>query len=363
MKKTASVITAACGVALIASACASNAGTTSSASSSPAGAASPTSVTSTTVAANAAAATSTAKTTVGIALPSLSSIIASSTTNQTVGMPSTSLNASALALGGTSKLSQAPKVGYIYACNVPHGGPPVTIPPWIDQSTNTWDATTKVAVRGSVTYPTRTFSAKASGSSLVLSGNGLPQRSGSFPVQVVDPAYQYNPDRDHVTSHTVRVTLPLNPKVASTTTCNTGFAGLMADGIPLLNGYDAGGYDAVAIETEDTCHGHPNSQTGYHYHGLSPCLLTSTARKQATQVGWAFDGFGIYVEYDANGKLLTNKSLDACHGRTSTVTWHGKKQRIYHYDMTAEFPYSVACFRGTPVAASHATGIGYIAAR
>jgi len=66
----------------------------------------------------------------------------------------------------------------------------------------------------------------------------------------------------------------------------------------------------------------------------------------ATLVGWALDGFGIYVEYDAKGRLLSNSSLDVCHGRTSSVLWHGKTTRIYHYDMTFEFPYTVGCFRG-----------------
>jgi len=54
------------------------------------------------------------------------------------------------------------------------------------------------------------------------------------------------------------------------------------------------------------------------------------------------------VEYNSKGQLLTNASLDVCHGRTSVVPWHGKNVKIYHYDMTYEFPYSIGCFRGTP---------------
>jgi hypothetical protein len=124
--------------------------------------------------------------------------------------------------------------------------------------------------------------------------------------------------------------------------------GIASDGIPLLDGFDAGGNDAGAVEVQDTCHGHPNRLVGYHDHSLSPCLLVAAAKKRSTLVGWALDGFGIYVEYSQAGKLLTNASLDACHGRTSVVPWHGKRVAIYHYDMTFEFPYSVACFRGTP---------------
>ena len=46
--------------------------------------------------------------------------------------------------------------------------------------------------------------------------------------------------------------------------------------------------------------------------------------------------------------MLTNASLDGCHGRKSVVPWHGKSQAVYHYDMTFEFPYTVGCFRATP---------------
>ena len=114
---------------------------------------------------------------------------------------------------------------------------------------------------------------------------------------------------------------------------------------------DAGGYDAGAVEVQDTCHGHPNGGTGYHHHSLSPCWLSDQARTETTQVGWAMDGFGIYVEYDDDGNLLTNDDLDACHGRTSTVPWQGELVEIYHYAMTYEYPYTVGCFMGTPVTA------------
>lgn len=46
---------------------------------------------------------------------------------------------------------------------------------------------------------------------------------------------------------------------------------------------------------------------------------------------------------------LTNKDLDECHGTVSRVWWDGHYVRIYHYVLTAQFPYSIGCFRGTPV--------------
>lgn len=271
---------------------------------------------------------------------------ASSTSDQTIGMPSSSLDLTALPLG-TGKSTASPTRGLLYRCGgTPHGGPPVRNPPWVDQSAGTWNAHAKRAVRGNVKWQA-SFTAKHVGSHEVLKGNGLPKRSGTFPVQSSDPAYAYNPDPDPVTKHTVKVTLPYNPKKRASASCEHAVVGVAIDGIPILDGFDAGGNDAAGVETQDTCHGHPNKNAGYHYHALSPCILTSRARTHATLVGWALDGFGIYAEYDKHKRLLTNSSLDACHGRTSKVPWHGKNVRIYHYDATWEFPYTVGCYRGS----------------
>lgn len=68
---------------------------------------------------------------------------------------------------------------------------------------------------------------------------------------------------------------------------------------------------------------------------------------------------GTAAEYNSKGELLTDSDLDACHGRTSVVPWHGKIVDIYHYDMTLDFSYVVGCFAGTPVPTADATGIGY----
>ena len=272
---------------------------------------------------------------------------ASSTTDQTIGMPKAAINLAAVSLG-TGRSSTSPKVGYLDRCGgTPSGGPPVSIPPWVDTSAATWDAKTKVAVEGNVVRKA-TFKATHTGANEVITGNGLPARSGTFPVAQSDPAFAYNPNPGSITAHSIKLTIPYNPKTNSAPRCEGGTVGIAANGIPILDGFDAGGNDAGGVEVQDTCHGHPNNFVGYHYHSLSPCQLTTTALTHSTLMGWALDGFGIYVEYDAKGRLLTNSSLDACHGRTSSVSWHGKTTRIYHYDMTFEFPYTVGCFRATP---------------
>ncbi|HEY8325208.1 MAG TPA: YHYH protein [Ktedonobacterales bacterium] len=119
-------------------------------------------------------------------------------------------------------------------------------------------------------------------------------------------------------------------------------------GVTLFNALDAQGHDAASHEVQDSCGGHPEKTGNYHYHEISPCILR-TATGSSTLVGYALDGFGIYVERDANGNLLTDADLDACHGRTSVVTWDGKQVSMYHYDATAEYPYTLGCYRGTPV--------------
>jgi len=233
----------------------------------------------------------------------------------------------------------------------------VKTPPWVNISGGTWSMVTKAAVQGDVSWPAK-FTASHQGAEEVLSGNGLPRRSGVFPVSPSDPAYAYNPDPTAVIAHTVRVTIPYNPVQGASAQCVGGVVGIAINGIPILDGFDADGNDAAGVETQDTCHGHPNAINGYHYHSLSPCLLSKKALTHTTQVGWALDGFGIYVEYNANGQLLTDADLDACHGRTSVVPWHGKEVDIYHYDMTMEFPYTVGCFVGTPSPPSDLVGVG-----
>jgi len=78
-----------------------------------------------------------------------------------------------------------------------------------------------------------------------------------------------------------------------------------------------------------------------------PTQVIAAAKGRSTLVGYALDGYGIYVERNANGTILTNTELDACHGRTSRVRWNGKVQLEYHYDATLEYPYTIGCFHGT----------------
>ena len=117
----------------------------------------------------------------------------------------------------------------------------------------------------------------------------------------------------------------------------------------LFNALDAPGRDAVAHETQDSCQGHPQESSVYHYHNVSKCVLAEhdSGSGPSKLVGYAIDGFGIYGPRDASGKTLTSADLDECHGITSEVEWEGKKVSMYHYVATLDFPYTVGCLKGS----------------
>jgi hypothetical protein len=254
---------------------------------------------------------------------------------------------------GDGRISTAPKKGWAYSCQraTPGGGGAQQAGPWIDETNKTWDETAKVAVQGSVGWDS-VFSGQASGNAFVLSGNGLPSSStGTFPVAASDPAAQYDRNPNSIKAYSLSYSVPLKPQRASTATCIGGVVGVSLLGAPFLSPFDALLRDAPAREVEDSCDGHPHGQGVYHFHSLSDCAHQSNGRKRhARLVGYAFDGFGIYGYRGVKGRIVSDAGLDACHGHTHEVRFHGRRQRIYHYHATREFPYLVGCYRGTPAA-------------
>ncbi|MFN0093420.1 MAG: YHYH protein [Dehalococcoidia bacterium] len=228
--------------------------------------------------------------------------------------------------------------------------------PWFNGD-GTWDKTKKLAVLGQNYHPSATFSTTIEGATRVIKTNNLPQPSigytGNFPVSPTDPAYQIdrNPGSPAASERTYRV--PANPVVASAPTCTgLGAIGIVNDGVVLFNALDAGGRDAGPNEVLDGCGGHP-ARTEYHHHDLDTCLKdTVDASGHSKLLGYALDGFGIFGKFGPGGVELTNDDLDECHGHTHDVEWDGKTVAMYHYHATAAFPYSVSCFKGTPMTAS-----------
>ncbi|MFC4145666.1 YHYH protein [Micromonospora mangrovi] len=254
---------------------------------------------------------------------------------------------------GDGNIVTTPVAGSLYSCKTEFGGRGAPHDgPWIDPTNKTWDATAKVQVSGHHTWPQATYQESTQGDVRVIRSDDLPtkQSTGSFPIAQDDPAYQYDRNPNGIQRKVVELRLPLRPAPASEPSCvGMGAVGVLKNGVFVYNALDAAGGDAAAHETQDACDGHPDGTEAYHYHDVPSCLLSAASAKGATLVGYALDGYGIYVERDEKGNLPTNADLDACHGRTSTVLWNGTMQRIYHYDATLEFPYTVGCYRGTPV--------------
>ena len=179
----------------------------------------------------------------------------------------------------------------------------------------------------------------------VITSNGLPtdHSTGVFPIQSSDPAYQFDANPNSIKAQNYSFSLPLSPTMSATPNCIYGQVGIMNDGVPLFDGFDAEYRDAVAHETQDAAEGHPDEIGAYHNHGFESGVVKDAV---SAVVGYAFDGFPITGSALPSGNYLHTSDLDECHGLTSTITLDGKQVSTYHYVLTQDFPYSVSCFRG-----------------
>jgi uncharacterized membrane protein YgcG len=266
---------------------------------------------------------------------------------------------------GDGNISTSAKIGNVFSCQTmfDSGVGASVVGPWVNTVTNTWDSTKKVAVSGNVNWPDAVFSVDVSGDKRVITGNDLPvnHTTGIFPISPSEPAYAYDRNPNSIKAQNINLSLPLNPTFAASPSClPAGAIAILTDGIVLFNPLDEVGRDAPAYETiDDKCEGHPQQQGIYHHHNIPSCILAKAlGANTSTLVGYAYDGFGIYVERDKNGKLLTNANLDECHGRTSKINWDGNLVEMYHYVATLEYPYVIGCYKGTPVQAQNSTSSG-----
>ncbi|HEX4109573.1 MAG TPA: YHYH protein [Solirubrobacteraceae bacterium] len=262
---------------------------------------------------------------------------------------------------GDGYVSSTPKVGYVDSCmtSFPPTGGATGDGPWIDTQTHTWDSLSKIHVGGAVSWPTASYVVQVKGSRRVIRFDDLPidHATGVFPIRSSDPAYQYDMNPNRIEAHELHWSLPLHPHAARAPSCTGGGPiGVLDDGVVLFNALDGEGRDAGAHEILDACGGHPDMSDLYHHHEVPPCIYDRAPNGRATLVGYALDGYGIYVVKNAHGVMPTNTSLDACHGTTSLVPWDGRLTRVYHYVATLEYPYTVACFHGTPTSSGLSTG-------
>jgi hypothetical protein len=250
---------------------------------------------------------------------------------------------------GDGRVSAAPRAGYVYSCLAEfRGGGAQHTGDWVHGAT--WDSTAKIHVQGDVAWPDARFSVTIQNGERRIAGNGLPvgYTTGIYPVQPGDPAFQIDRNPNRIEAQQIAFPLPLVPRIAPAPSCvPMGIIGVALNGVALFNALDAAGRDAAAHEVQDRCNGHPERSGTYHYHGPSPCIPGVAQRGML--IGYALDGFGITSMVDENGRELTNADLDECHGRVSRIMWNGAEVSMYHYVMTREYPYTVGCYRGTPL--------------
>lgn len=258
-----------------------------------------------------------------------------------------------LPVGDGKYTTNQPKQGYVDACSnyaqnlVNDSGGAMTRGPWFTNNNTEYDVNKKVHVQGDVHWD-GTFTDTVSGDTRTIVSNDLPvsDPTGVFPIASTDPAYAYDHNPNSIQSQNFTYALAANPTYSNSPNCESGQVGVMTSGVALFNALDAGGRDAGAWETQDSCDGHPQMDGIYHYHTLSSCIKDTSVHDV---IGYALDGFPITGPKVSNNNILTTSDLDECHGIVSQITLDGKSVTMYHYVMTEDFPYSISCYRGTPI--------------
>ena len=245
---------------------------------------------------------------------------------------------------GDRKISDTPRRGYVKACMSFRDTPDDGIKrPWVRNGY--WYPSEKPIVEGAILWPDADSHIQVEADRRLIRSNGLPKHiTGIFPIAPGTQAYLYDHDEGRIQAYSVTLDLPATPELTKDESCvPMGMIGVTKDGVALFNAFDAEGFDAPAHEIQDKCNGHPQFSGQYHYHNWSPCIK---AERADAPVGWMLDGFPILGPTGVDGKKITNKDLDECHGRVGPVWMDGKLVTIYHYHFTLEYPYTIGCYRG-----------------
>jgi hypothetical protein len=255
-----------------------------------------------------------------------------------------------LPVGDNMYVSDGARQGFVYACsgyanNMKNAqGGAARRGPWF-VGAKQYDLNKKIHVQGSVAWQA-SFSNKVSGGTRTIITNDLPDhKTGTFPISASDPAYAYDRNPNAIKGQTFTYSLSASPSYGAPN-CIGGQVGIMLTGVALFSGFDAAGRDAGAWEIQDSCSGHPQKDGIYHYHTLSSCITNADVK---TVIGFALDGFPITGPKISANNILTSNNLDECHGITSQIVLDGKLVTSYHYVMTQDFPYSVACYRAKSI--------------
>ena len=260
--------------------------------------------------------------------------------------------------------------GTLFLCPRELPLPPLTRPdsPWIDgDSVVIADIP---SVDGSVDWESE-FEMTETDTERRLVGNGLPNHpTGTFPVQAGTDAYPYYsglPVEGYdsaadipIAAYEIDLTLPRNPVANDEPGClESIFTGVVTQtgaswhaDVAIDANYRL--LDPVAALPMDACWGHPYMEQ-YHYHGYSWKCFPDQGEPgvHSPLFGYAIDGFGVFGPLGEDGQMVTNDDLDECHGHTHDIEWDGETKEMYHYHVNNEYPYSIGCFRGTPIELPH----------
>jgi uncharacterized protein (DUF305 family) len=260
-----------------------------------------------------------------------------------------------LRLGDSQLTTLAPERGKLYACMLGNPGAPgsdrskIT---WINETNSTWNLLAKPFLpEGSFSPPIGTSSVIESESNRAISGNNLPVdgKIGDWPMTKYPVLSAIDGNPGIPAENNFSFTLPLNPTEAANPSCvSLGPIGMTLNGVVLYNAVDGRGNDAVAHEIIDVYGGHP-AQSDYHYHFVPERLdkVPSLSDGHSGLIGYIRDGFGLYGYNGVGGEELSNQDLDECHGHSHNPTG-------YHYHSTIEYPYTIGCYQGTPMASASA---------
>lgn len=278
-----------------------------------------------------------------------------------VPVTSKSVDLTHLPLGGNAptkilirnKGAAKPDFLSLWLCGLPSDGAGANNASDWTNPDGTWDYTRKPQVEGNVTWNSEFKVTLDSNGNRIITGNALPNHpTGIFPIPRNSPVFKYDGNPNIISPHVIYYKFPAIPKVAASPSCLPfGPSGISLTGSAIYHGSSTLGTDAAAHEMLDRFGGHTDGTERYHYHYPAQDLqdhIHKHTSGHSDLMGYMLDGFGIYGPYGEDGKLLSSKDLDECHGHTHPILWDGVMINLYHYHWTYDFPYNIGCFKGTP---------------
>jgi hypothetical protein len=236
--------------------------------------------------------------------------------------------------------------------------------PWVDGDTVM--IADVPSVEGEMTWDAE-FAMTLTATERRLVGNGLPNHAtGTFPIEPGTVAYGYYADLPAagydsaadipIAPYEIDLSLRRDPVANDVPSCAESiFTGVVSQTgaawhLDVAPDASLQLFDPSAAVPMDACWGHPY-MAQYHYHGYSWKCFPDQGEpgEHSPLFGYAIDGFGVFGPLGEDGEMVTNDELDECHGHTHEIDWDGERKVMYHYHVNNEYPYSIGCFRGTPI--------------